>query len=240
MKKKLSKIIAYAAVPCLIAALLISFIGLLSGDRAWIKREYEKLDINDYTGMSTEDMCAAYLRMTDYMQGKTDELQLEVTAFGERTDMFNEREISHMGDVRRLWFGVDKVKHILYVFTVFAAALAVYAFGREAPAVLSRCWLIGLGVTAAFAVALAVWAALDFESFWVVFHIVFLDLESSTFDPVTSRMIRICVEQLFSDLILRIALFTGGTCAGIGLIAGLTLALSKKRGKVAMNGAGQH
>ena len=45
--KLLSKILAYAAVPCLAAALLISFIGRLSGDKVWIKREYEKLDIND-------------------------------------------------------------------------------------------------------------------------------------------------------------------------------------------------
>ena len=43
--KLLSKILAYAAVPCLAAALLISFIDRLSGDKVWIKREYEKLDI---------------------------------------------------------------------------------------------------------------------------------------------------------------------------------------------------
>lgn len=104
--KLLSKILAYAAVPCLAAALLISFIGRLSGDKAWIKREYEKLDINDYTGMSTDEMCAVYLRMVDYMKGGTDELQTEVTVFGERTEMFGEREISHMSDVRKLWFRV--------------------------------------------------------------------------------------------------------------------------------------
>ena len=43
--KLLSKILAYAAVPCLAAVLLISFIDRLSGDKVWIKREYEKLDI---------------------------------------------------------------------------------------------------------------------------------------------------------------------------------------------------
>ena len=67
--KLLSKILAYAAVPCLAAALLISFIDRLSGDKVWIKREYEKLDINDYTGMSTDEMCTVYLRMVDYMKG---------------------------------------------------------------------------------------------------------------------------------------------------------------------------
>ena len=106
--KLLSKILAYAAVPCLAAALLISFIDRLSGDKVWIKREYEKLDINDYTGMSTDEMCTVYLRMVDYMKGGTDELQTEVTVFGERTEMFGEREISHMSDVRKLWFGLKQ------------------------------------------------------------------------------------------------------------------------------------
>ena len=141
--KLLSKILAYAAVPCLAAALLISFIGRLSGDKAWIKREYEKLDINDYTGMSTDEMCTVYLRMVDYMKGRTDELQTEVTVFGERTEMFGEREISHMNDVRKLWFGVETAKYILFAFAAIAAALALYVYRRSAAAVLAAAGLSG-------------------------------------------------------------------------------------------------
>lgn len=219
--KLLSKILAYAAVPCLAAALLISFIGRLSGDKAWIKREYEKLDINDYTGMSTDEMCAVYLRMVDYMKGGTDELQTEVTVFGERTEMFVEREISHMNDVRKLWFGVETAKYILFAFTAIAAALALYVYRRRAAAVLARCWLIGICVIAFIAAVLAVWAAVDFYSFWILFHAVFLDVPSSTFDPAESLMIRICVQQLFSDLILRIAVYTVSACAVISILAGI-------------------
>ena len=130
--KLLSKILAYAAVPCLAAA-LISFIDRLSGDKVWIKREYEKLDINDYTGMSTDEMCTVYLRMVDYMKGGTDELQTEVTVFGERTEMFGEREISHMNDVRKLWFGVETAKYILFAFTAIAAALCMFTGGEPPP-----------------------------------------------------------------------------------------------------------
>ena len=188
--KLLSKILAYAAVPCLAAALLISFIGRLSGDKVWIKREYEKLDLNDYTGMSTDEMCTVYLRMVDYMKGGTDELQTEVTVFGERTEMFGEREISHMNDVRKLWFGVETAKYILFAFAAIAAALAI-------------------------------WAAVDFYSFWILFHSIFLDVPSAMFDPAESLMIRICVQQLFSDLILRIAVYTVSACAVISILAGI-------------------
>ena len=47
--KLLSKILAYAAVPCLAAALLISFIGRLSGDKVWIKRELSLIHISEPT-----------------------------------------------------------------------------------------------------------------------------------------------------------------------------------------------
>ena len=202
--KLLSKILAYAAVPCLAAALLISFIDRLSGDKVWIKREYEKLDINDYTGMSTDEMCNVYL-----------------TVFGERTEMFGEREISHMSDVRKLWFGVETAKYILFAFAAIAAALALYVYRRRAAAVLARCWLIGICVIAFIAAALAIWAALDFYSFWILFHAVFLDVPSAIFDPAESLMIRICVQQLFSDLILRIAVYTVSACAVISILAGI-------------------
>lgn len=86
---------------------------------------------------------------------------------------------------------------------------------------LARCWLIGICVIAFIAAVLAVWAAVDFYSFWILFHAVFLDVPSSTFDPAESLMIRICVQQLFSDLILRIAVYTVSACAVISILAGL-------------------
>ena len=166
-------------------------------------------------------MCTVYLRMVDYMKGGTDELQTEVTVFGERTEMFGEREISHMSDVRKLWFGVETAKYILFAFAAIAAALALYVYRRRAAAVLARCWLIGICVIAFIAAALAVWAAVDFYSFWILFHAVFLDVPSAIFDPAESLMIRICVQQLFSDLILRIAVYTVSACAVISILAGI-------------------
>ena len=135
--------------------------------------------------------------------------------------MFGEREISHMSDVRKLWFRVETAKYILFAFTAIAAALALYVYRRRAAAVLARCWLIGICVIAFIAAVLAVWAAVDFYSFWILFHAVFLDVPSAIFDPAESLMIRICVQQLFSDLILRVAVYTVSACAVISILAGI-------------------
>jgi len=54
----------------------------------------------------------------------------------------------------------------------------------------------------------------------IVYIQFFMDVPSSTFDPAESLMIRICVQQLFSDLILRIAVYTVSACAGGCFVAG--------------------
>ena len=51
--------------------------------------------------------------------------------------------------------------------------------------------------------------AIDFDSFWRAFHVVFLDLESSTFDPAESNMINICPAELFYDFIKQFAIIVG-------------------------------
>ena len=89
---------------------------------------------------------------------------------------------------------------------------------RESITFTRRDWLHlllpALGALLIVVIALGIWIAVDFDSFWTMFHVVFLDLESSTFDPAVSRMIRICPAELFSDFIKHFALI-----AGLGLHA---------------------
>ena len=89
--------------------------------------------------------------------------------------------------------------------------------------------IIALCVAAAIIIALAVWVIIDFDSFWTTFHIVFLDLESSTFDPATSRMIRICPEELFADFTGRLGTYVAILTAGVGMICAAFLAKGKKK-----------
>ena len=62
---------------------------------------------------------------------------------------------------------------------------------------------------------LALWAALDFTSFWTAFHLAFFSNDLWLMDPRVSRMIRICPEHLFSGIAGRMA---AKTAAMLGVI----------------------
>lgn len=126
---------------------------------------------------------------------------------------FNESELSHMKDVRAL---TVKVLNLGFAALIIGTVLLLFAFlvlmkGVFKP--FSKAFLIALGVLLLIVIGLGIWMAVDFDSFWTAFHIVFLDLESSTFDPAVSNMIKICPAELFFDIIKHFALI-----AGLGLL----------------------
>ena len=220
-------------LPLVMLMLIFLAVSIASGDRAWLKREYDKLDINAYTGMSTDDMIAAFMQMVHYMKGDADSMDVEVEVFGERMQMYNETERAHMVDVRSLYKKLTIAAYVVLALAVISVALALAAHRTKAErrSILrfsAKAALWSIAGVIGFLLALGAWAALDFNSFWAVFHIVFLDLESSTFDPAVSRMIQICPAELFFDMVLRIFLFAGGAMA---VIAAVCVVYLKRSGK---------
>lgn len=235
MKKlqTVSKALIGFTLPLVMLMLIFLAVSIASGDRAWLKREYDKLDINSYTGMNTDDMIAAFMQMVHYMKGDADTMDVEVSVHGERMQMYNETERAHMVDVRNLYKKLTVTGYIVLALAIISLALALAAHRtkEERKSILrftAKAALWSIAGVVGFLLALGAWAALDFNSFWAVFHIVFLDLESSTFDPAVSRMIQICPAELFFDMVLRIFLFAGGAMAAIAAVCGVYLKRSGK------------
>lgn len=235
MKKlqTVSKALIGFTLPFIMLMLIFLSVSIFSGDRAWLKREYDKLDINSYTGMSTDDMIAAFMQMVHYMKGDADSMDVEVSVHGERMQMYNETERAHMVDVRNLYRNLTIAGYVVLALAIISLALALAAHRTkgERRSILrfsAKAALWSIAGVVGFLLALGAWAALDFNSFWAVFHIVFLDLESSTFDPAVSRMIQICPAELFFDMVLRIFLFAGGAMAAIAAVCGVYLKRSGK------------
>lgn len=235
MKKlqTVSKALIGFTLPLVMLMLIFLAVSIASGDRAWLKREYDKLDINSYTGMSTDDLIAAFMQMVHYMKGDADTMDIEVSVHGERMQMYNETERAHMVDVRNLYKKLTVTGYIVLALAIISLALALAAHRTktERRSILrfsAKAALWSIAGVVGFLLALGAWAALDFNSFWAVFHIVFLDLESSTFDPAVSRMIRICPAELFFDMVVRIFIFALGAMAAIAAVCGVYLKRSGK------------
>ncbi len=211
--KKLAKAAAVIAAVLLLFSLLTGALYHMFTGHEWVRKEYERIDIEAQSGYTAETASFVLTAMMDYSIGKFDELdKISVKEGGEYVIFFNESELSHMKDVRALTVTVMNLGlaalilgSLLFVFVVVLKEDVCIAF--------SKAFLIALGALLIVVIALGIWIAVDFDSFWTMFHVVFLDLESSTFDPAVSRMIRICPAELFSDFIKHFALI-----AGLGLL----------------------
>lgn len=219
--KKLAKTLSVISAVLLLFALLAGALFRIFTDTVWVKKEYERIDIEAQSGYSTEDAAYVLGAMMDYSIGRFDELdKVSVEENGEHVLFFNESELSHMVDVRALTLNVLRLGlAALIIGAAFYTVMFIVLRG-EGLRRFAKAFLIALGVLLVVIAALGIWMAVDFNSFWSAFHVVFLDLESSTFDPAVSRMIRICPAELFSDFIKHFALITG-----LGLLVPITASI---------------
>lgn len=208
--KALKKIVMILAALLLLFACLVAALNVIFNDTGWLREEYSrKLPfVESYYGISPEDSARVLSRMMYYSIGRADDLYVTITQDGREVLFFNQKELDHMKDVRKLattvmWMG-------MIALIVSAAAIVLFAVLKQKDALRTgaKAFLIALAVLVFLLIGFGIWIAVDFDSFWTAFHVVFLDLESSTFNPAASRMIRICPGELFSDFIARFAVWS--------------------------------
>ena len=237
--KTYTKAMAIVSAVLLLFALLAGGVYGIFADKVWVGKEYDRLDIEADTGWSSK-YCAYVLgSMMDYSVGKLETLEdIKLPASGEEDapTFFNERELSHMVDVRALTLKVLRLG--LAALIVGFALFAVVFFTERARgmAFFAKAFLIALGVLLLVIAALAVWMAIDFDSFWEAFHHVFFAKQGNwTFDPRVSNMINICPAELFSDFIKHFALWTGLGLLVSVIMCVMFICVKKKDGRAVYN-----
>ena len=213
MKDKKIIIALLTAVSCM--AWMVIIIGLMfSCLRIELKDEmryvefYDDYRIEERTGISARGAAEALMALVDYMEGDRESIQLTVMEYGQPVEMYSEDEISHMVDVYYLYQGFAKFVPAAGVCAALVLVIGLLARKKELPNILLRGFLWGLVLFILIGGGLALWAVLDFTSFWTAFHLAFFSNDLWLMDPRVSRMIRICPESLFSGIAARMAIRT--------------------------------
>ncbi len=205
--KKFAKILAVISAILMLFALLVGALYRIFTDKEWVRKEYERIGIEEQSGFTVDQATFVLGQMMDYSMGFCD--SLDDVSVEENELFFYEKELTHMVDVRALTTRIMKLGlgALIIGFALFVISLIILK--SEGIVFFSKAFLIVLGVLVLLIAAIAVWMAVDFDSFWHAFHAVFLDVEGSYFDWRVSNMIRICPAELFSDFIKHFALIVG-------------------------------
>lgn len=199
----------------IIIALMFTFLqGELKNQSRFLSF-YEDYRIEKRTGLTPKGATDALMALVDYMEGDRESIQLTVEEYGVPVEMYSEDEIHHMVDVYYLYQGFAKFKPAGAGCAVLVLLIGWYAKKKGLPNVPLRSFFWGLGLFVLIGGGLALWAVLDFTSFWTAFHLAFFSNDLWLMDPAVSRMIRICPEHLFSGIAGRMAAKTAAMLAVI-------------------------
>lgn len=109
---------SFGAGACLIVFLLISSVESVVFDQGFYLKLYDSLQLAEKEGISQDDLEESIFMMTDYVEGKRNDLNGEIVWRGRTQPTFNEKEILHMKDVRVLWQSASLVRWWCLAFFV--------------------------------------------------------------------------------------------------------------------------
>lgn len=203
------------ALAVLMAVFLTCIESVVYSGMELFRTEYEKYGICELMDMEMGDLLGVMEHTLGYMRGDEEELQVTTTVAGERVDFYNEREISHMVDVRNLVVGAFFLRAALAAAALLCLLIILAGRPPRLARTIALSFLIGAVIFLAFIVFIAVFAAVDFTAFWTRFHGVLFTNDLWLLNPATDRMINICPEGLFHDIVVQISLRFGIVMAAV-------------------------
>ncbi len=222
-----SVITAAVAGVLLVLSILIICVEGVAFDRNFYRAEYEKLNTAVETGVTSEQLEEATDKLLGYIQEKEENLSFATEIDGAERQYFSEREQLHMWDVRKLNFNAVLFMRIALPLVLFLMVLSYLISGRSS--LMFKSAFFGmLGALAALAIA-AIFAAIDFNSFWTSFHWVFFTNDLWLLDPAESLMIRMFSETFFSDMVSRILMIFLPFVGAVTVLFGVLSRVLKKK-----------
>ena len=239
MRKFLSVSMAMFASIILILVLVFTSIGLVIDNETFLNNEFTKLAISQKMGISNADLVRSMVRLVDYMEGDVEDINVEVTIDGQTEQMFDyPQEAEHMADVRQIYMTIAGYRDIGVLVMLILFLFAAVIHFRMAPQYLSQGYLSGSFVMILIFGFLGTWASLDFSNFWTFFHQTLFWNDLWLFDGTQSRMINMLPEDVFADIIARIALYAGAVIVALIVLSTIALVLSsagyKRRRAIAL------
>ena len=200
------KVLCFIASFCFIISLFLEVIDINCFNYNFYVAEYAKLHVAEEIGTSSEELMEATRVLLDYTSGKREDMVVYANIKGENREVYNDREKAHMVDVSALYLNAMAVKRICAAAGVIC--LFYMMFRRDGFLfTLSQSFNAASLVFLAVIGGLALYAASDFNSFWINFHHVFFTKNDFwLLNPKTDILINMVPEQFFFDLVFRIVI----------------------------------
>ena len=212
---------------CLPLLLLLASISVAANLQWLYERGFEKYDISATTGLAPEELEKVAAGLIDYWNSDDDLITLTATKDGRPFQVFNEREVAHLRDVKALFRLGYRVLAgtFAYALAFAAAALFWWRDGRR----LGWGLLGGGALTLILMLALGLLVLFDFEGFFLQFHLLSFANDFWLLDPSRDYLIMLFPEGFWYDVTVYCAI---ATATGAVVLGGIGWWLKKGRASV--------
>ncbi len=197
-------------------AFILLSIFSVSNNESFYMNQYKKNDTEKVTGMSLDDLEKTTILLLDYLNDKSDSLSLEVVKYSEKTQVFYDREIDHMVDVKNLYLTFFNMMLSLFAFSFIGFIYLYFTDKKLFFNNLFSAFKKSLVISGSLIIVTGGLIAFNFSWFWTSFHLVFFTNDLWLLDPKISTMINmfplnffysICVNILILLIVLLLATF---------------------------------
>ena len=222
------------SIACLLGFALSIFFGLLAAvhvfgtDAELYYALQMEAGILDSAGVSEETLVMLDEALADCLKGDASALGIEAEVFGAMQPAFNEKELIHMEDCRKLFELLRAGIRVSSIAGLLLLTLGCVMLGKDRKKIRASAWLSPLMIVVPLGM-LAVWAMIDFNAAFNFFHEILFTNDLWLLNPATDLLIRICPISMFMAMGAKIGL------AGLSwaiIVPGLATVLTAKKEKI--------
>ncbi len=214
---------------CLPILLLTASIGW-GVNSSWLyEYGFEKYNVGQTTGLAEVELEKAATGLISYFNSGEANISLTVIKDGKPFELFNQREVAHLRDVKgliRLDYWV-LLGTLIYVLTYAGVSL----FWRRGRYRRRLGWgvISGGGITLALMLAMGLGTLINFDQLFLQFHLFSFTNELWQLDPTKDYLIMLFPQGFWYDAAIFCTLVTVGLAIILGGVAGGWLVFTRKR-----------
>jgi integral membrane protein (TIGR01906 family) len=208
---------------CLPFLLLTASLGWAANSLCLYKYGFEKYNVSQTTGLASSELDKTARGLISYFNSDEEYISLSVVKDGEPFELFNQREVFHLKDVK----GLIRLDYWVLLGTfVYALAYAgVCLFWKKRKYLRHLAWGLvgGGGLTLVLMLALGLGTLFDFQELFWQFHVISFSNEFWRLDPATDYLLRLFTGGFFYDATILCAAISAGLAIILGGVGGFIL-----------------
>jgi len=196
----------------------------------WLyKYGFDKYEVSQTTGLAEVELEKAATGLISYFNSAKEYISLSVTKNGETFELFNQREVTHLMDVKGLiWLDYWILFETLIYVLVYAGVSFFWQKGRYWRQ-LARRIVGGSGITLALMLAIGLGILLNFDQLFLQFHLLSFSNDFWQLDPTRDYLIMLFPRGFWYDAAILCAGITAGLAVILGGVAGGYLLFTRRR-----------